>query len=132
MRKPLLALSLCASLLLVACGDAETTACGDPGGSTMCPGSDCLSCHGFRAAGTVFAADGVTTVDGASVALTDKNGATVNRTTNSAGNFYTSSALAFPLQRVTITKGGATAQMLDVGAGGCNGCHDAAFRVRLP
>ena len=132
MRKILLPLGA-AALLLAACGEStETTACGDPGGATMCPGSNCLGCHGFKAAGTVFAPDGTTAVANAAVTLVDKNGVTVTRTTNSAGNFYTSSALTFPLQQVTVSKGADTAQMTGVGAGSCNGCHDSTFRIHLP
>jgi hypothetical protein len=135
MRAALFALSLSTALLLAACGQATSAggaACNDPGGSAMCPGDDCLACHGFKAAGTVYAAGGTSPVGSASVTLVDKNGATVSQTTNSAGNFYTSSALVFPLQRVTVAKGAASVVMTGVGSGACNGCHDASFRVHLP
>jgi hypothetical protein len=33
---------------------------------------------------------------------------------------------------VTIAKGGGSVQMTNVGAGGCNGCHDTGFRIHLP
>ena len=86
----------------------------------------------FKAAGTVFAPDGTTGVASATVTIVDKNGVAVTRTTNSVGNFYTSSTLTFPLQSVTVTKGADAAQMTGVGAGGCNGCHDSTFRIHLP
>jgi hypothetical protein len=99
----------------------------------MCPGDDCLACHGFQAGGTLFTgATTSTAVGSASVTLVDKNGVTVSRTSNSAGNFYTSSALAFPLQRVTITKGASTVEMLSVPDGHCNGCHESGSRIHLP
>jgi hypothetical protein len=131
MRKILLPLAT--ALLLAACDTAETAACGDGGSSTMCPGADCLSCHGFKAAGTVFAGTTSSTpVSGATVTIVPASGGTVTTSTNSAGNFYTSSALTFPLTRVTITKGADSVQMNDVDAGGCNGCHDSSFRIHLP
>jgi hypothetical protein len=108
-------------------------ACNDPNNSAMCPGDDCLACHAFRAAGTLFSGAGAATAVGsAAVTFVDKNGVTVSRTSNSAGNFYTSSALAFPLQRVTITKGATTVEMLDVADGHCNGCHEPGSRIHLP
>lgn len=132
MRPTLLFVPIAAALLLAACGK-DSNACGDSGGSTMCPGDDCLSCHGFKAAGTVFAGVTSTTpVSGATVTIVPASGSTVTATTNSAGNFYTSSALAYPLQSVTVHKGADTMQMIDVASGGCNGCHDGSFRVHLP
>jgi len=132
MRRTLLLLPIAASLLLTACGE-EKLSCGDSGGSTMCPGDDCLSCHAFKAAGTVFAAaSSSTAVGSATVTLVDKDGVTVTRTTNSAGNFYTSSALAYPLQRVTIDKGADLVEMLDVPSGHCNDCHASGDRIHLP
>jgi ABC-type phosphate transport system substrate-binding protein len=135
MRGYLLSLVLVTAAVtaLAGCGTGNGgSACNDPGGSSMCAGDDCLSCHGFKAAGTVYAAGGTTPVGSATVTLVDHGGATVTRTTNSAGNFYTSSALGFPLQRVTVSKGGSTITMNDVGSGHCNDCHDAAFRIQLP
>jgi hypothetical protein len=137
MRKTLLSL---AAALLAACGAADSASsngspvsCNDPNNSSMCPGDDCLACHGFRAGGTVFAgAASSTAVGSATVTLVDKNGVTVTRTSNSAGNFYTSSALTFPLQRVTLTKGADTVEMLDVSDGHCNGCHEPGARIHLP
>jgi len=135
--------ALLLTVALAACGGAASdgspasggspVACNDPNNSSMCPGDDCLACHGFKAGGTVFAgAASSTAVGSASVTLVDRNGATVSRTSNAAGNFYTSSALAYPLQRVTITKGSATAEMLDVPDGHCNGCHEPGSRIHLP
>lgn len=127
-----LLIAVTAAAALTACGATETTSCGDGASSTMCPGHDCLACHAFKAAGTVYAADGTTPVSGATVTILDKNGVTKSLTTNSAGNFYTSNTLAFPLQRVTLGKGGDSALMTDVVGGGCNGCHDGGFRIHLP
>jgi hypothetical protein len=130
MRKTLL-VGATALLLSAACGK-ETTACGDPGGSTMCPGSNCLECHGFKVAGTVFTSTTSTTpVSGATVTISPATGADVVLTSNSAGNFYTSASLAFPLT-VIVSKGTATASMgstVPAGDGGCNQCHDAGMRI---
>jgi hypothetical protein len=114
-------------------GSSSPVSCNDAHNSSMCPGDDCLACHGFQAAGTLFTDAGSAAVVGsASVTFVDKNGVTVSRTSNSAGNFYTSTALSFPLQRVTVTKGATTVEMLSVPDGHCNGCHEAGSRIHLP
>jgi len=130
MRPRLLLAAVSAAALLAACGRDSSSACNDSGGASMCPGDDCLSCHGFKAAGTVYA--GTAPVGSATVTLVDRNGVAVTKSTNSAGNFYTTSALTYPLQRVTIDKGADTVEMLDVASGHCNDCHDARFRIHLP
>jgi hypothetical protein len=130
--RTLLITTLGAALLLSGCAAEETTACGDPGGSTMCPGSDCLGCHSFKVAGTVFAsASSTSPLSGATVTISPSSGADVVLTSNSAGNFYTSASLAFPLS-VTVSKGVAATSMgplVTAGNGGCNSCHDATQRI---
>lgn len=108
--------------------------CGDEGSATMRPGEDCLSCHSsgenaFTLAGTVFgesSAAASTGLSGVTVTITDKNGTKVTLTSNAAGNFYTSRALAFPVN-VEVQSGTAVAQMFSAAdRGGCNGCHAAS------
>jgi phosphatidate phosphatase APP1 len=108
--------------------------CGNEGSATMRPGEDCLSCHSsgqdaFTLAGTVFgdaSAAASSGLSGVTVAITDKNGTKVTLTSNAAGNFYTSQALAFPVS-VQVQSGTAVAQMHSPAErGGCNGCHAAS------
>jgi hypothetical protein len=100
----------------------------------MDPGRDCTSCHHkFTAAGTVYGSGaGGTGVDGAIVTITGSGeGQSVTLTTNSAGNFYTSSALTPPLT-VELEYATTTATMSDAPDGGCNGCHGDGSRVHAP
>jgi hypothetical protein len=118
-------------------GDGEgdeggaSTAVGGGGGTTgsvtgplMRPGEDCLSCHGFSAAGTVFSggagASGVTvTVGGVALA------------SNAAGNFFTQSPITFPA-KVSVARNGVTIDMpTPAPSGACNGCHGAAGTPRI-
>jgi hypothetical protein len=97
----------------------------------MAPGQDCLSCHSggensFTAAGTIFAKPDDPTsagVSGATVILTDATGAQMTLTTNSAGNFFTSRPLTFPLT-AEVHHGSQVATMLKkIPSGGCAACH---------
>ena len=126
--RPRLAAALAVTLALAACGGEEE------GSATMRPGANCLSCHAFGAAGTVYgrgdaaAGDGIA---GVTVTLVGSGpGQTVTRTTNAAGNFYTTATLTPPLV-VTLVAGGNTITVdhsgvagADApGAGGCASCH---------
>ncbi len=107
----------------------------DGEGGSMLPGSDCLSCHSgngggggeqstFTAAGTAFSdLAGTAPLSGATVKITDASGNVVTLTTNSAGNFYTSQALTFPIGAEVDANGGSRTMVTAVAAGGCNGCH---------
>ncbi len=108
-------------------------ACED-GGPTMRPGEDCLRCHGYEAAGTVFAAVDSPSdmgVNGVLVTITDARGSVATLTTNSAGNFYTDEAIEYPAS-ITLTAGDATATMPAAPKGACNDCHGSGDRIHLP
>jgi hypothetical protein len=101
--------------------------CGIPSeGPAMRPGENCLDCHGFTAAGTLFtnATDDTSQgVKGARVHLTDASGRTVSLTTNETGNFYTRERLAFPLQILVEGNGLLAVMRTPTPDGGCNRCH---------
>jgi len=120
---PILRLALAALILfsLAACGEDE-----EEGSATMNPGSSCLACHGFTAAGTVFGggdAPASAGISGATVKLTDSRvpPQVVTLVTNAAGNFFTSAALTMPLD-VEITYEGNVATMSNA-TGACASCH---------
>ena len=127
---PILAALLLGLFTVAACGEEEE----EEGSATMRPGDDCLACHGFGAAGTVYASTSALAGDGISgvtVRITDGIGRVVTRTSNSAGNFYTSQSLVPPLL-VAVTSGGTTRTMADAPSGACNACHGSGFRVHVP
>ncbi len=103
-------------------------------GSTMLPGADCLACHGstgfapeWTAAGTIFTdASGLRPAKNVTVTITDKTGKVAAVNSNSAGNFYTTKSLTFPIT-VEIEKNGVKKQMASaVDSGGCNACHSCS------
>lgn len=134
--RPLVAALLAVSLaVLPGCEEDED---GGPCGgsdSTMRPGDDCLSCHGFRAAGTIYAAAAAGPCEGiagAAVTISDDQGHSVTATSNAAGNFFTSSTLVPPLH-VSVTLGGDSVAMPGTAEHGrCNECHGEGFRVHVP
>jgi hypothetical protein len=104
-----------------------TVGCGIPSeGPAMRPGDNCLDCHGFTAAGTIFTNatdDASRGVIGGRVHLTDANGRTLTLKTNETGNFYTREKLTFPLV-ILVEKDGLLAVMRTPAPdGGCNRCH---------
>ncbi len=104
------------ALALSGCGSEE-------GGPDMRPGENCLACHGFTAAGTVFEASGAG-ADGVTVTISDPSTGNVitSLVTRPSGNFQTSAALgnAFTLQ---LSRGGAASPQMTSGSGACNHCH---------
>lgn len=117
------------SLSLAACGPA-----GEEEGPLMRPGENCLSCHDgsqreaprFTAAGTVYETTSAAPsagVAGVAVLLTDANGAVTTLTTNAAGNFYTTKALAMPVRVALERSGRRTTMGASAATGACASCH---------
>lgn len=105
------------------------------------PGTDCMnSCHnhGFTAAGTLYAAAGSQTpVSGATVTIVDAHGATVNAVSQSNGNFYTSTALSYPISVFASSCPSLTPMVAKVTTtAGCNSggaCHGGSQgKIHLP
>jgi hypothetical protein len=122
-----------ALLLLVLAGVA---AC-DANGPTMKPGENCQSCHhDFTVAGTVFPdaqAQAGQGLSGVTVTVVDADQKTLVLTSNSAGNFYSTQAVAWPAA-ITLSLGDRTATMGSASGGACASCHTTSGqgRVYLP
>lgn len=97
-------------------------------GPLMRPGENCLSCHSFSLAGTVYDGSGAAAAN-VSVSVTDANGAKLSLTSNAAGNFYATQSVAFPAQ-VWLQKG-ALGGGMNAPAGSCNACHNSGFRMMV-
>lgn len=105
-------------------------------GANMLPGSDCIACHtrggadeapNWTAAGTLFdSLDGGAGVAGATITVTDSTGATVQMTSSSAGNFFTTRALVPPLTATVETENGSLEMRDSVSTGACNSCHQCS------
>lgn len=140
--------------------EAEADRIGDdpPHGPEHNPGNDCLVCHTFAIAGTVYLrATDAQGVGGARVTMTDARDRTFGAVTNRAGNFIVERGSggegftiddegttelefdpAFPV-RVRVSMGDLQQEMLTSihRHGGCNDCHrrepgaDSVGRVYL-
>jgi hypothetical protein len=123
--------------MAVACDNlAATTATGQHNA-----GQDCQSCHAagggaptFTMGGTLYsAASGGTAVTGGTINVTDAAGKTVKLVSAKNGNFWTTTALTFPV-KVNASLCPATVPMSATvgGNGACNNCHNSTFRVHVP
>jgi hypothetical protein len=83
----------------------------------MEPGVDCMTCHDFSAAGTVFtdaggaAADVIVVVGGEELR------------SNAAGNFFTAKSIPFPAATEVRAGSGVRRMSQLAPSGACNNCH---------
>lgn len=117
-----------------ACSTGSTWKGGE--GATMQPGGDCIGCHTsgegprFTLAGTVMGdyddATGCNGIDGVQVHVTDANGTVRTLTTNAAGNFFSTAAIAMPYTIELEYMGSARAMGAPQSTGDCVSCHTAS------
>jgi hypothetical protein len=128
-------------LVLGACNDggspATPSAPGAPSTSSHNAGRDCLQCHGFSVAGTVYRDDGATPYPGATVRLTSEaSGAgevLMSLTTDRSGSFYTNEPVSWGGGLYADVRGsGGTLRPMEaaVTGGACNSCHAGGNRIR--
>ena len=137
---PLRVVTALSLTVLVGCGSSGTRDPTSPGGrlpTSHNAGRDCLGCHSFTLAGTVYQADGVTASPAALIHLTSAPGATaavdLTLTADGSGSFYTNSRIDFGAGLVvTATAPGGTARTMStpVTSGACNDCHTPGQRLR--
>ena len=115
--------------MLSACGDDDE---GTEGGGTHNAGRNCLDCHGWSYAGTVYTdATGATAAPNRAVDITEASGAVVSFLTDANGNFYGNGN---PGGGYSSTVRGITTPMVASQTnGGCNagGCHDGVTQSRI-
>jgi hypothetical protein len=124
-------------LALVACGDNGDNpgAPSDPSRASHNAGRDCLECHSFSLAGTVYRDDG-STYPGAVVRVTRQSAGTgdvlVSLTTDASGNFYTNEPVSWGDGLYTDVRGTGALRPMEasVSSGACNSCHDPGNRIR--
>ena len=122
----------------------------DDGSSRMNPGDACIACHRtsggeaptFTIAGTVYPTGHEPALcngtAAAQIVITDNNGQTITLTPNSAGNFSSRAAVAFPIRAKVVANGQERAMATPQATGDCNACHTqngtsmAPGRVTLP
>jgi hypothetical protein len=101
-------------------------------GPLMHPGRSCPMCHrAFTIAGTVYptlheptdcnGSDGL--AGQINVVITDAAGKVLTLPVNSAGNFFTKSAVALPFRAKVVANGTERMMVLPQMVGACNSCH---------
>ena len=93
-------------------------------------GQDCMQgCHnhGFTLSGTLYSANGAAALPGATITVTDANGATFDMIAQQNGNFYTKQTIVFPVSVYASACPTSTPMVSKVAADGCSksGCHAA-------
>ena len=113
-----------------------------PPSASMNPGQACLGCHVangsasglvWTVAGTLYdSLSGANAIGGATIQITDAKGKVLDLVTDSIGNFYTSTAVTFPVTaRASGCPNDAT-MPITASSGDCNSCHVAGNRIHLP
>jgi cytochrome c553 len=122
MRRPFVVSLLAAAalpLLLAGCGEEAGT------GPDMRPGENCLACHGFSAAGTVFEPSGAGAGGVTVEFITGANTLRASVVTSGSGNFHTNASLPAGFN-IRLTRGAATPKVMSAPpSGACNTCHAA-------
>ncbi|HSS00271.1 MAG TPA: hypothetical protein VLM79_24605 [Kofleriaceae bacterium] len=117
----------------------------------MHPGRACIACHAttggdvverhgeaprFTIAGTAYPTghepDDCNGATSASVEITDANQKVTTLPVNAAGNFFTTSAVAFPIHVALVANGKRRAMSASPPRGDCNGCHTEAGANQAP
>jgi hypothetical protein len=98
-------------------------------GPNMEPGASCNSCHNhaFTIFGTVYPTAHEPNLcngaNGIKVVITGADGKTQTLTTNTAGNFYSQTAVAKPFSAQVTSGNGTRMMMATQQSGDCNSCH---------
>jgi hypothetical protein len=128
-------------VLAAACGGDSPTSPTTGSGSTTAStshnaGRDCLGCHSFTVAGTVYRAGGVAISPGAVLRLTTASagGGTVvaTLTADGSGNFYTGLPVSFGtglFVTAASTAGAVRSKAAPITSGACNRCHTSGTRI---
>jgi hypothetical protein len=140
MKAFILSVIILIALVLSSCSDDKT----DVGGSSSATGKshnsgkNCLECHSFITAGTIYNKAISSEYSGAVVSLTSEaNGegtALASITSDKNGNFYTSSSVSFGsgiYVGVAGTSGSVRYMSEPISNGACNSCHNGTITTRI-
>ncbi len=103
MKNSLFVLSFYFMLVLTSCGDnasdSETEGSSLTGSSSHNVGKNCLGCHSFKAAGSVYSQALTSVYSGAAIKFTSAGNGTgtvlETRTSDRTGNYYTNNSISF-------------------------------------
>lgn len=140
MKNILLILSFCSTLILSSCSDdiSNTDGSSSTGSSSHNSGKNCLGCHSFNAAGSVFNQVLTSTYPGATIKLTTGAGGTgtllATFSSDNSGNFYTNNPISFGTGiYVSVTGTGGTVKYMStaITSGACNSCHNGTTTAKI-
>jgi len=131
------------------CTSGMTWGGGDEGSPRMHPGRACITCHmsseeapHLQIGGTVYPTghepDDCNGATAAVVEVTDANGGVTSLPVNAAGNFLTTTPIAFPIHVSVVANGKRRSMGSSPPRGDCNSCHTqdgasgAPGRIVLP
>jgi hypothetical protein len=111
-----------------------------PGTGNHNAGKDCLSCHAtlsgnlkFTVAGTLYnTVTGMAPVVGGTIVVTDSNNVVTKIVSANNGNFYTATAMKFPITVKASLCPDEIPMVSTVTNGSCNTCHGTTARIHIP
>ena len=127
-------------IVITSCSDdsTDTEGSSSTGDSSHNSGKNCLGCHSFKAAGSVYNLAVTSAYSGAIIKLTTGAGGTgtilATLTSDNSGNFYTSNAISFGTGiyvSVTGTDGTVKTMSSAITSGACNSCHNGSTTVKI-
>ena len=140
MKGLLILLSFCLMLVIASCSDetSNTEGGSSTGSSSHNTGKNCLGCHSFKAAGSVYNQTLTSIYSGAIVKLTSGANGTgtilATLTSDNTGNYYTNNSISFGTGiYVSITATGGTVKYMTkaITSGACNACHNGSATSKV-
>lgn len=139
MKKTLSFLMLCLVIVMISCtDDSSDSDNSNTYSSSHNTGKNCLGCHSFKVAGSVYNSGITAAYAGAVMKITSQaNGAgtvLATLTSDKTGNFYTNGSVNFGTGvYVSITGTGGTVKYMEsaITSGACNSCHNGSATSRV-
>ena len=138
MRKPLYLLLMCALLGFNTCTKDSSEENSDTGISSHNTGKNCLGCHSFKVAGSVYNSAFTSVYSGATMKITSaaNGGGNVlaTLTSDKTGNFYTNTSVSFGSGvYVSVTGSGGNVKYMSsaITSGACNSCHNGSTTAKV-
>jgi hypothetical protein len=138
MKKLLCYLSFCIVFIVTSCREDLSDGGSSSGSSSHNTGKNCLGCHSFKVAGSVYNSALSAAYAGAVMKITTSanGGGTLLATLTSdmTGNFYTDGSVSFGSGvYVSITGSGGAVKYMGtaITSGACNSCHNGSSTSRI-
>lgn len=140
MTKPMfLTILAIAAIVISSCSDDESTSDNSlSGSSTHNTGKNCMGCHSFKVAGSVYDSKFSAAYKNAIIKLTTESAGQgtllATLTSDATGNYFTKNSLNFGTGvYVSITGTSGTTLYMDaaITSGACNSCHNGTITSKV-